>query len=111
MLKNDILLNKFISKQPKEFWSEVRRIEGPINNTKRTDGHSNPSDIFKNFDSKYRTILYTSESQTNPLPSVPALNSTTNTFLVNNFDNAIMRLKSTNTHNKIHTNHLNNACK
>ena len=50
-----------------------------------------------------------SHSQTNPVPSDPALNTSAITFSVKDVDNAIMRQKSTNVHDGIHTNHLINA--
>ena len=109
MLKKEILLSKFISKKPKEFWKEVRRIKGSITNSKCIDGHSNPHDVVKIFDSKYRTVLDNSDSQTNLVPFVTALNNTTIVFSVKDVDNAIMRLKSAVGHDDIHTKLLINA--
>ena len=56
-LKNEIFLNKFISEKPKEIWKEVRKIKGNITSSKCIDGHSNPHDVVKIFNSKYRPVL------------------------------------------------------
>ena len=85
MLKKGVLLNKFISKKPKEFWNEVRRIKGSITNSKSVDGHSNPHDVVKIVDSKFRTVQDNSESQTNLVPFVNALNNTPFVFQLKMF--------------------------
>ena len=109
MSKKEILLNKFISKKPKELWKEVRRIEGSITSSKSIDGHSNPHDVVKIFDSKYRTAYDSSDSQGNLVPLFPGLNNTTITFSVKDVDNAIMRLKSAVGPEDMHTKLLINA--
>ena len=68
MFKKEILLNKFILKKNKEFWKEVRRFKGSITKSRYIDGHSNPHDFVEFFDSKYRTTLDNSDSQTNLVP-------------------------------------------
>ena len=109
MLRKEILLKKLICKNHKEFWKEVRRIKGNITNSKSIEGQSNPSDVVKIFDTKYRTALDNSESQTNQASSDPAQKGVQSLFSVKDINKAIMRLKSTNGHNGIHTNYLINA--
>ena len=109
MLKKEILLSRFISIKPQKNWEEVRRIKGSIINSKYTDGHSNLHDVVKIFDCKYRTVLDNSDSQTNLVPFVTALNNTTIVFSVRDVDKAIMRLKSAVGHDDIHTKLLINA--
>ena len=109
MLKKEILLNKFTSKKPKDFWKEVRRNKCSVANSKCIHGHSNPHDVVKIFDNKYRTVLDNSESQINLVLFVPALNNTTTHFSVKDVDNAIMQEKSALGDVDIHTKLLINA--
>ena len=103
MFKKEILLNDFISKKTMEFQKDVRRIKDDITNSKCKDGHLILHDVVKTFDSKYRTVLDNSDSQTSLVLLVPVQNNITITFSVKYIDNAIMRLKSTVGHNDIHT--------
>ena len=57
-------------------------IKGSITNNKSVDGHSNPSDVIKILDIKLWAVLDNCESQTNPVPSDSALNTSTITFSV-----------------------------
>ena len=50
-----------------------------------------------------------SESETNHVPSDPALNTSTITVSVKDIDDAVMRLETTNGYDGIHTSHLISA--
>ena len=65
--------------------------------------------LAKFFDSKYRSVLDNSDSQTNLVPFILVLNSTAISFSDKDVDNAIMRLKSAIGHDGIHTRLFINA--
>ena len=69
-----------LSIKNKELWKEVGMIKGSITNSKCIDGHSNPHDVVNNLYSKFRTVLINSDSHTNLVLLVPALNNTTIIF-------------------------------
>ena len=72
----------------------MRRNKACLTNSKSIDEHSNPRDVIKNFDSKYRAVLDKCEAQTNSVPSVSALNTATLTFSVKYVENPFMGLNS-----------------
>ena len=77
--RKSYLANLFV-KKPNNFGKKIRRIKGSITNSKGIDGHSNPHDVVKIFDSKYLTVLDNSDSLKNLVPFVTALNNTTIVF-------------------------------
>ena len=89
--RKSYLTNLFLKKL-QEFGRKARKNKGSITNSKCIDCHSNLRNNVEIFDSKYRIVLDNSESQTNLVPFVPALNKNEITFSVKDVDNDTMQL-------------------